>query len=100
MTVEIKEAVFCASGIATKGFTLIELLVVIAIIALLLAVIIPSLKAAKELDSGVVCLNNQQQLCVAWLSYADDNDSCIVGGSTYDQSHPRPTPYRWRGHDT
>jgi prepilin-type N-terminal cleavage/methylation domain-containing protein/prepilin-type processing-associated H-X9-DG protein len=76
-----------------KGFTLIELLVVIAIIALLLSVILPSLRAAKELASGVVCQNNEKQLCLAWVSYAEDNDSYIVGGSNYHAW--KPTPYRW-----
>ena len=78
----------------TKGFTLIELLVVIAIIALLLSVILPSLRAAKELASGVVCTNNQKSLVTAWVLYADDSRGHIVGGSTY-YSGTRPTPYRW-----
>ncbi len=77
-----------------KGFTLIELLVVIAIIALLMAVILPSLQAVKELASGVVCTNNQKSLCTAWVLYIDDNDNKLVGGSTYN-SGSRPTPYRW-----
>ena len=79
-------------GIAVKcrGFTLIELLVVIAIIALLMAVIIPSLKAAKELASGAVCVAHQRQLCLAWISYTEDYDYYIVGGSNYTE-----TPYRW-----
>jgi hypothetical protein len=62
------------------------LLVVIAIIVLLLAIILPSLKAAKELASGAVCVNNQKSLCTAW--------GMLVGGSTYDTG-TRSTPYRW-----
>lgn len=80
--------------VKNKGFTLIELLVVIAIIALLLAIILPSLRAAKELASGAVCVSNQRQLCLAWISYADDNDNFIVGGSNY-YSGSNGTPYRW-----
>jgi len=56
-----------------KGFTLIELLVVIAIIALLLSIILPSLRLAKEAGKRVVCLNNQKQLALAWTLYAGDN---------------------------
>lgn len=76
-----------------KGFTLIELLVVIAIIALLVAIIIPSLKAAKELASSAVCVSNEKQLLLAWTSYSNDNDELIVGGSNY--ATYKPTDYRW-----
>lgn len=77
-----------------KGFTLIELLVVIAIIALLLAIITPALRSAKEIASGSVCLNNQKHLSLAWVAYAEDNKSYLVGGSNY-YSGTRATPYRW-----
>lgn len=77
-----------------NGFTLIELLVVIAIIALLLSIILPSLRAAKELASGAVCVSNQRQLCTAWIAYADENSSYLVGGSNY-YSGSNATPYRW-----
>jgi prepilin-type N-terminal cleavage/methylation domain-containing protein/prepilin-type processing-associated H-X9-DG protein len=80
--------------VTKKGFTLIELLVVIAIIALLLAILIPSLKAAKEIASGAVCLSNQKQLSLAWVSYAENNKSMLVGGSNYYQGS-NGTPYRW-----
>lgn len=77
-----------------KGFTLIELLVVIAIIALLLAIMVPALKSAKELASGSVCLANQKNLCLAWTTYSSDYDSFLVGGSNY-YTGTKPTPYRW-----
>lgn len=77
-----------------KGFTLIELLVVIAIIALLLSILLPSLRAAKELASGSVCLSNLKNLGAAWLTYANENNGYLVGGSNY-YNGSRPTPYRW-----
>jgi prepilin-type N-terminal cleavage/methylation domain-containing protein len=77
------------------GFTLIELLVVIAIIALLLSVMVPSLRIAKEYAAAAVCLTNQKNLCLAWTMYAEDNKSLLVGGSTYSAGHNKPTPYRW-----
>lgn len=61
------------------GFTLIELLVVIAIIAILMAILMPSLRAARELARGAVCLSNVKQLATAWTVYADGNDSKMVG---------------------
>ncbi len=65
-----------------EGFTLIELLVVIAIIAILMAILIPTLHRAREQGQRAACLNNLKQLTVAWILYADDNDDKIVAGST------------------
>ena len=66
-----------------KGFTLIELLVVIAIIALLLALIIPALRGARELGQRAVCLSNLKQLTLAWTTYAVEYDGKIVDGSAF-----------------
>jgi prepilin-type N-terminal cleavage/methylation domain-containing protein len=66
-----------------SGFTLIELLVVIAIIALLMGILMPTLRAAKQLAQGAVCTSNVRQLTMAWLLYADDNDSKIVSSQVY-----------------
>lgn len=63
-----------------KAFTLIELLVVIAIIALLLAILMPSLRAAKKRGQGVVCLSNLRQIGLAANFYANDNDDRIPRG--------------------
>ena len=61
-----------------KGFTLIELLVVIAIIALLLAIVIPSLNLAKKKAAAAVCLVNVKNLALGWYMYQDDNDGYIM----------------------
>ncbi|MCP4609353.1 MAG: type II secretion system protein [Planctomycetes bacterium] len=73
-----------------KGFTLIELLVVIAIIALLMAILMPSLQAAKRLASSSACLANEKTLLAAWIIYADDNDGSLVSNmACYDDDKDR-----------
>ncbi|MHC4352206.1 MAG: prepilin-type N-terminal cleavage/methylation domain-containing protein [Planctomycetota bacterium] len=62
-----------------KAFTLIELLVVIAVIALLLALLIPALRAAKEQGQRAVCLSNLRQLTTASSSWAKSTRT-IEGG--------------------
>ncbi len=64
-----------------KGFTLIELLVVIAIIAVLMAILFPSLNRAKEQGKRAVCLQNLKSLTLAWIMYADGNNQKIINGN-------------------
>ena len=64
-----------------RGFTLIELLVVIAIIALLVSILLPSLKKAKELARRAVCSSNQHSIVLAANMYAADFNGLVrVGG--------------------
>lgn len=62
----------------SKGFTLIELLVVIAIIALLLSIIMPSLKRAKEAAQRVVCANHLKSIGIANEIYANEHKGFYV----------------------
>jgi prepilin-type N-terminal cleavage/methylation domain-containing protein/prepilin-type processing-associated H-X9-DG protein len=64
--------------IARQGFTLIELLVVIAIIAILAAMLLPTLARAKQKTQGIYCMNNGKQLMLAWQMYLHDSNDRIV----------------------
>ena len=55
----------------STAFTLVELLVVISIIALLLAILMPSMQKAREQAKRVVCANNMRQLTLGFMMYAD-----------------------------
>src|SRR4030042_659005 len=60
-----------------SAFTLIELLVVIAIIALLVSILLPSLKQAKEQAKQVMCMTNEKAIFQALSLYAEDWEGSI-----------------------
>jgi len=62
------------------AFTLIELLVVIAIIAVLMAILLPALRLAKDQAYGIICVSNLRSLSRAWYLYKDDYDDRLIGG--------------------
>ncbi len=60
-----------------KGFTLIELLVVIAIIAMLLAILLPSLNRVKEVAREVICKIHLRGIGLGMRLYIDANDGKV-----------------------
>jgi prepilin-type N-terminal cleavage/methylation domain-containing protein/prepilin-type processing-associated H-X9-DG protein len=66
-----------------NAFTLIELLVVVAIIALLLSVIVPSLKLAKERAMDVICVSNIKEYQLAMKLYCNNNNDFFANGEDW-----------------
>jgi prepilin-type N-terminal cleavage/methylation domain-containing protein len=63
------------------AFTLVELLVVIGVITVLIAILLPVLRVAREQTRTVACASNQRQILASILLYAQDNKGLM--------------PYRW-----
>ena len=68
-----------------RAFTLIELLVVIAIIAILAAMLLPTLSRAKEAGKRISCLNNLRQLSLATQMYVNESQGAYPSRSDADR---------------
>ncbi len=60
-----------------RGFSLTELLVVVAIIAVISALVLPTIQAVREAARGVVCSGNMRNLGMYMLSYAADRKGAL-----------------------
>lgn len=80
----------------SMGFTLIELLVSIAIIAVLMGLLLPALKSAKQSAGRSACASNLRQFGLAYQMYATEWNSWVtfVGAMT---PYPYPTIGAWYG---
>ncbi len=75
------------------GFTLIELLVVISIIALLLAILTPTLMRVKNQAKAVGCQSNLRQWGLAFSMYTEDNDGKFFHYLLFDRTFTPLLPY-------
>jgi len=80
----------CSAIHRLRCFTLVELLVVVAIIAMLAALLLPSLKRAKDASKQVVCLVHIKQLGTGLLVMSDENNGW------FEPSRHNPPTNDWR----
>ena len=73
-------------SLRAAGFTLVELLVVISIIALLISILLPSLRRARQQAKKVVCTTNMRTLSTASFTYATDEGVYPPSLSNYSNS--------------
>ncbi len=83
---------------ANCGFTLLELLVVVAIIAILAALLLPTLAASKETAKRTQCLSNLRQIGVGMALFADAENGLYPesGGVIFwDETDPITKKQSW-----
>jgi prepilin-type N-terminal cleavage/methylation domain-containing protein len=81
---------------ARTGFTLIELLVVVAIISLLIAILLPSLAAARNKGKEAKCLSNMHAIGSGFATYSADFQGTIMPYAWNDNNNTHNgTPYNF-----
>lgn len=80
----------------SKAFTLIELLVVISIISILIALLLPALRSAREAGKVSQDLSNMRQIQIALFAYASDNKDYLIW-SRYNTALVANTGAYWPG---
>jgi prepilin-type N-terminal cleavage/methylation domain-containing protein len=76
----------------TKTFTLIELLVVITVIAILAAMLLPSLSRSRHKARGTFCISNLRNLAFGFTFYVEENDNMLPGENGVSKDGKRNAP--------
>jgi len=71
-----------------KAFTRIELLIVVIMIALLLSIIVPTLRQVKHPATGTVYLSDIRPLAIAWHTYSFDHNAEFIHSYIFRSTAP------------
>jgi len=85
----------CAAPLQRGAFTLIELLVVISIIALLMAILLPTMRRVRNQGRAVVCQSNLKQWGTITAMYVSDHNGRLPGDDHKYLPQTRSWPFRW-----
>jgi prepilin-type N-terminal cleavage/methylation domain-containing protein len=80
------------------GFTLVELLVVISIIALLISILLPSLRSAREQAKLVKCMAHQRGIAQAGMAFATDHNGrmhLVTNSDGVNEADPSRSKYAY-----
>jgi prepilin-type N-terminal cleavage/methylation domain-containing protein/prepilin-type processing-associated H-X9-DG protein len=81
--------------VSRSAFTLVELLVVISIIAILIAILLPSLSRARAQANALKCLSNQRQLGMALTMFSQERGGALPHAWGNIAPAIRPLPTTW-----
>src|SRR4051812_10543066 len=79
-----------------RAFTLVELLVVVGIIAVLIAILLPAMRGARESARGVACGSNLRQLYLAFVAYSNENKGRVPSLKQYGSAEWDYYSYFWK----
>jgi len=100
--VSLREKDFAPAGDAGQhnsdrtAFTLVELLVVIGIVAIMISILLPTIRKARQTAVRVTCMSQLRQIALAEHMYANAFKGSLPGGLMDDSNSTWSTGYTWR----